>query len=236
MRLAGDGEIDRDVELVRRQLAGQRRLAVPVHDPLPLMQVIGEVEQDDFVENSKTLRQRRIGRTEQADESRVGQDLAETQQRRDGYDHVAQLIRAKNGDILDLAGEGMGRGAVDDARPGVDLLDHGQRRILVERRNKAVAVDECIGRQRLRNDEALAAPVGPLPGVAAHVDRPEHQLVPPQWEIREINPGVVDVFHDVWIGFFPPLRRHDEVTLVYEFPIEEDLDVQIGRCRYDIAA
>ena len=123
----------------------------------------------------------------------------------------------------------MGRGPVDDARPGVDLLDHRQRGTLIERRNDAVAVDECIGRRRLRYDDAFAAPVDPLPGVAAHIDRSEHQFVLPKGEIREINPGVVDEFLEIWIGFFTTLRRDDKVALVDKLSIEEDLNVQVRR-------
>ena len=58
----------------------------------------------------------------------------------------------------------------------------------------------------------------------------------PGGKLREINPGVVDVFLDLRIGFFPPLRRDDKVALVYELSIEEDLDVQIRRCGHDISA
>jgi hypothetical protein len=62
VRHTGDGEIDRDVKLVGRQLAGQLLLALPVHNPLPLMRVVGEVEQDDLVENPQAARQRLVGR------------------------------------------------------------------------------------------------------------------------------------------------------------------------------
>ena len=100
-----DGETDRDVKLVGRQFAGQLRLTLPVHDPLPLMRVIGEVEHDDLVEDPQAARQRLAGRAEQAGESCVRQDLAEPQQRRDRYDHVAQLIRANNATFLILPGK-----------------------------------------------------------------------------------------------------------------------------------
>src|SRR5208283_1047891 len=220
----------------RRQLAGQLLLALPVHNPLPLMRVIGEVEQDDLVEYPQAARQTLVGRRDEAGDPRVRQDLAQPQQRRDGYDHVAQLIRANDSDILDLAGEGICRGAMDNAPPGIDLLNHGQRGFLVERRDDAVAIHEYIGRRRLRYDDALTAPIDPLPGVAASIDGSEHQFVRPQGEIREINPGVVDVFLDIRIGFFPPLRRDDQVALPYELSIEQDFDVQIGCRRYDVAA
>ena len=236
VRHAGDREIDRDVKLVRRQLAGQLLLALPVHNPLPLMRVIGEVEQDDLVEYPQAARQTLVGRRDEAGDPRVRQDLAQPQQRRDGYDHVAQLIRPNDSDILDLAGEGICRGAMDNAPPGIDLLNHGQRGFLVERRDDAVAIHEYIGRRRLRYDDALTAPIDPLPGVAASIDGSEHQFVRPQGEIRKINPGVVDVFLDIRIGFFPPLRRNDKVALVYKLSIKEDFDIQIGRRGHNIPA
>ena len=58
----------------------------------------------------------------------------------------------------------------------------------------------------------------------------------PGGKLREINPGVVDVFLDLRIGFLAPLRRDDKVALPYELSIEEDFDVQIRRCGHDIAA